>query len=406
MQDEYIPKRIMKNRIELPGYTALALNALHSAGYEAYIVGGCVRDFIAGRKINDWDITTSALPEQTEAVFSAFRTVTDGKKHGTVSPIIDGHCVEITTFRVDGKYSDGRHPDDVRFTPSLYEDLARRDFTMNAIAYSPDTGFSDPFGGREDIENRIIRCVGDPEQRFGEDMLRILRAMRFASQTGFEVEASTLAAAKKCAAERSLTDMISAERIYGEIKKAVCGEYAAASLSLFYEVLTGMFEGVDKDNIRMLDSLPDDFPLRWALLFDCTDMAMDALAKLKADNGTSKAVAAIGKYGEYDFADRVSLKRVMREQGIENSKRMLLCLAAKGICPCSAAETLDDIVKSGECYMPKQLKISGNELVGLGYKGRKVGEALGYLLDCVIRGELENDAEKLKEAAKRSGENN
>ncbi len=174
--------------MQIPQKILYILDRLELAGFEAYIVGGCVRDSLMGQQPHDFDITTSALPEETEQVFSDLKVIETGLKHGTVTVLIEGEPVEITTYRIDGEYSDGRHPNEVKFTRSLHEDVARRDFTMNGIAYSPKRGLSDSVGGAEDIRRCTIRCIGEPDRRFNEDALRILRALRFSAVLGFEIE--------------------------------------------------------------------------------------------------------------------------------------------------------------------------------------------------------------------------
>ena len=208
-------------KIHVPPFAAAVIGKLGAGGYEAYAVGGCVRDTMLGRAPNDWDVTTSALPETTLSLFSCadgFKAVPTGIAHGTVTVISGGEPVEVTTFRVDGKYSDHRRPDSVGFTGRLEEDLARRDFTINAMAYSPERGLIDPYGGLRDLGDRIIRCVGEPERRFDEDALRILRALRFASTLGFEIDDQTAEAAVRL---RALILDISRERVSAELEKLV-----------------------------------------------------------------------------------------------------------------------------------------------------------------------------------------
>ncbi|MBQ8063719.1 MAG: tRNA nucleotidyltransferase, partial [Clostridia bacterium] len=207
--------------LSLPGPVETALSLLEAGGFEAYVVGGCTRDSLLGTVPEDWDITTSALPEQTLEVFRDYRTIETGLQHGTVTVRIDKTNLEITTYRVDGKYEDSRHPDAVTFTRSLSEDLARRDFTMNAIAYSPTRGWKDLYGGAEDIEDRLIRCVGDPETRFTEDALRVLRALRFSSVLGFEIEGKT---ADAIHALKDRINFVAYERIAVELLKLLCGK--------------------------------------------------------------------------------------------------------------------------------------------------------------------------------------
>ena len=211
-------------KISIPAAASRLLGALRRAGFEAYVVGGCVRDSLLGRTPGDWDICTSARPEQVRTVFSAYRQILTGEKHGTVAVIVGGTPYEITTYRVDGQYHDSRHPDAVQFVPQVQPDLARRDFTINAMAYAPGEGLIDLYGGRSDLHACLMRCVGDPEERFAEDALRILRAVRLAAQLDFALEEAT---------ERAALDMrqsiqnISAERIYTELDKLL----AAVGLS-------------------------------------------------------------------------------------------------------------------------------------------------------------------------------
>lgn len=220
--------------MDMPKNVDIAINLLQSAGFEAYAVGGCVRDSLLGKTPNDWDITTSAKPENMKSVFADFHCIDTGIKHGTVTVVIDGEPLEITTFRLDGEYEDNRHPKSVTFTSDLGADLGRRDFTVNAMAYSKMTGTVDLFGGQNDLKNGIIRCVGDPDRRFNEDALRILRALRFASALDFEIEEKT---AQSLLKNRALLGNISEERIAKELLKLVCGKGAKRILTDFAPVL-------------------------------------------------------------------------------------------------------------------------------------------------------------------------
>lgn len=220
--------------MDMPKNVDTAINLLQSAGFEAYAVGGCVRDSLLGKTPNDWDITTSAKPEDMKSVFADFHCIDTGIKHGTVTVVIDGEPLEITTFRLDGEYEDNRHPKSVTFTSNLGADLGRRDFTVNAMAYSKMTGTVDLFGGQNDLKNGIIRCVGDPNRRFNEDALRTLRALRFASALDFEIEEKT---AQSLLENRALLGNISEERIVKELLKLVCGKGAKRILTDFAPVL-------------------------------------------------------------------------------------------------------------------------------------------------------------------------
>ena len=221
--------------IRLPIYVQTALQKLNTAGHKAYIVGGCVRDSLIGRTPNDWDITTDALPEQIIAIFANDRVIPTGIQHGTVTVLLDGQPLEITTYRIDGKYSDNRRPDSVSFTQSLQEDLLRRDFTINAMAYHPKIGIVDCYSGLADLSSQRLVCVGDPEKRFAEDALRILRALRFSAQFGFSIEKMTAKAIHRLA---PLLRGISAERIQAELSKMLCGEHVRSVMLNYSDVLS------------------------------------------------------------------------------------------------------------------------------------------------------------------------
>jgi tRNA nucleotidyltransferase (CCA-adding enzyme) len=250
--------------MSLPSAVTLALSRLEDAGHEAYVVGGAVRDAMLGRAVHDYDITTSASPEEIKSVFADFHTILTGEKHGTVTVVIEGMPLEITTYRVDGDYTDGRRPDSVEFTKNIIEDLARRDFTVNAMAYSPTRGLCDPFGGADDLKLGVIRAVGDPIRRFTEDSLRILRGFRFAARLGFEIEEKTLSAAKS---ERKRLSAVSAERIGSEVLGLLSAEKPSRSLCLMYsahvlgEIMpSAYFETLAQNNFKAVDFIPEDFP--------------------------------------------------------------------------------------------------------------------------------------------------
>ena len=248
----------------IPSAVTLALSRLEDAGHEAYVVGGAVRDAMLGRAVHDYDITTSASPEEIKSVFADFHTILTGEKHGTVTVVIEGMPLEITTYRVDGDYTDGRRPDSVEFTKNIIEDLARRDFTVNAMAYSPARGLCDLFRGADDLKLGVIRAVGDPIRRFTEDSLRILRGFRFAARLGFEIEEKTLSAAKS---ERKRLSAVSAERIGSEVLGLLSAEKPSRSLCLMYsaqvlaEIMpSAYFETLAQNNFKAVDFTPEDFP--------------------------------------------------------------------------------------------------------------------------------------------------
>lgn len=248
----------------LPSAVSFALSKLESFGHEAYVVGGAVRDAMLGRALHDYDITTSASPDEIKSVFSDFHTILTGEKHGTVTVVIDLMPLEITTYRIDGDYTDGRRPDSVEFTKNIREDLARRDFTVNAMAYSPSRGLCDPFRGADDLKIGVIRAVGDPVRRFTEDSLRILRAFRFAARLGFEIEEKTLAAAKS---ERKRLPAVSAERIGSEVLGLLSAEKPSRSLAMMHaahilgEIMPGTyFESLAGKGFSSIDFIPEGYP--------------------------------------------------------------------------------------------------------------------------------------------------
>ena len=259
--------------LNIPNKVDRVLRILGQAGYEAYVVGGCVRDLLMGRKPHDWDITTSATPEETEKCFDGFRIIETGIKHGTVTVIVDGEPLEITTFRSDGDYSDGRHPDSVSYSRDIKVDLARRDFTMNALAYSPSKGIVDEYGGIDDINNRVIKAVGDPAERFREDSLRIMRAIRFAATLGFMIEPGTAQAVRVLADTAGRT---SVERIQTELNKTFMGAYAAYAIKAYRHEIDKVISASGahlsgKKSVKALEHAPASLPLRIALLLDVPD---------------------------------------------------------------------------------------------------------------------------------------
>ena len=335
---------------------------LEAAGYEAYLVGGAVRDFVRDSSpAKDWDIATNALPEQVKAVFAGFRLIETGLKHGTVTVVIDHIQLEITTYRVDGGYTDHRHPDAVSFTRSLKEDLERRDFTMNALAYHPAAGVVDLVGGRADIEAGLVRCVGDPDRRFREDGLRMLRALRFASVYGMTIEPGTAAAVHR---NRALLERIAAERVQAELTKLLCGRGAAAVLRSFADVLEVLIPelvpmfGFDQRNphhdrdvwehtIAVVEHTPPEPVLRWAALFhdmgkpscfSLTDgvghffghaeqgavMTERILDRLRFDRDGRERIARLVRYHDMPLtADRKRIKRLLSKHGVEAARQLI-----------------------------------------------------------------------------------
>lgn len=389
---------------EMDGGAEKILYRLNERGYEAYIVGGCVRDMLMGRTPGDWDITTSARPEETKACFK--RTYDTGIKHGTITVLEAGGSYEITTYRIEGDYTDCRHPDEVIFTRDIHEDLLRRDFTMNAIAYHPKEGFIDPFGGVEDIKKGIIRGVGCPDERFREDALRMLRAVRFAAQLGFAVEEDTWRALRENAA---LITKISAERIREELQKLIMSDRPekidflteSGLVGYISPALAGMLEKYGKNAAGELSRAEKIPALRWALFLGRLGAkeAEKLLRYLKSDTKTIKAVEAVISRGQEGvLTDRYGIKKTAEAMGGENYMLFLKYARALGDERADLAlDTYGDIRRLGECINMKELEINGSVLKEMGIKdGKLIGDTLRAALDAVQRDSSLNSREALE----------
>lgn len=444
----------------LPENISCALDMLESAGHEAWVVGGCVRDSLMGIIPHDYDITTSALPAETEQVFAGYRLIETGLKHGTVTVLADGSPIEITTYRVDGEYRDSR-PERVTFTRNIRDDVSRRDFTMNGIAYNPKQGYFDEFGGAEDIKAGVIRCIGKPEKRFREDALRILRGLRFSASLGFEIEENT---ARAMHDTRELLNKISAERVFSELCGLLTGrnshrnifrvltefrDIAAVIIPEFREC-TGFVQhsrfhcfdvyehcvmsaqkaaeisaGSECRLPLTLAMLLHDIgkPQRFTLGEDgeghfyghaavSADIAEDILRRLKCSNALRERVCTIVRYHDVHLSDTdKSVRRLLRKYGLETVRD--ICLAH--ICD-DSAKTPECAGRCGEwcavlsraealapscCLTLKDLAVDGKALSGLMEPSPEMGKTLKFLLDEVINGNFPNEREfLLKEAAK------
>jgi len=405
-------------KLTLPQYINEAISRLNAAGHEAYAVGGCVRDMLRGVVPNDYDMTTSALPEETIAAFPDYTVIKTGIKHGTVTVMIpdsdtgERHPVEITTYRIDGSYADNRHPGEVTFTSSLEEDLKRRDFTVNAMAYNENNGLTDIFGGVHDIEARMINCVGDPQTRFLEDGLRILRALRFASAFDYDIGKPTSEAVTEL---RHLLGNISAERIYVEVNKLLPGAGARRILDSYRSVFEVIFPELSQYTSEQYEAAvcavgkaPRDRITRYACLFAFLDenSAVSAMHRLKADNASLAAVKSLCR--EYSTENLPSggnfphIKRTCARLGYENAKRLYDMREAYGD---GSAEEIKRIIQNfenkDECISLKQLKLNGSDLMSMGITGQGIGSILKALLDSVIDEKITNDKAALTEAAKK-----
>lgn len=392
--------------IKLPEKVKYIISRLEKNGYEAYAVGGCVRDSILDRVPEDWDITTSAKPEEVKKLFQA--TIDTGLQHGTVTVVIEKEGYEVTTFRLDGDYSDGRHPDRVAFTSSLTEDLKRRDFTINAMAYSENTGLIDRFDGEKDLEDGVIRAVGDAEERFSEDALRMLRAIRFAGQLNFDIAEKTFDAIKKLSPDIS---KVSVERIAKELEKLLLSgnpEY----ITLVYEA--GIFEVIAPEIAELFKkeeiynsieavrraSYPEKkglYQIRTALFLERmgADSAAKLLKRFKLDNDTINTVKKLIGLLQRDIeTSALEMRRTVKEAGHKIMPILLEARRAKGLC--NNSELYRKIIERGECTSVSELKVNGRDLIEAGVpKGVMIGETLERLLESVIEHPELNTRESL-----------
>ncbi len=359
----------------------LILNTLRRAGFEAWYVGGCVRDSLLGRPIHDWDVTTSALPEQVIDCFE--KCIPTGIRHGTVTVLTEQGQAEVTTYRTDGDYPDGRHPAQVTFVRSLKEDLARRDFTVNAMAMDEAGEIVDLYGGREDLKNKILRCVGDPELRFREDALRMLRAVRFSAQLGFEIEAETQTAMNKLG---YLCCGLSAERIRDELEKTLLSPHPERVEQIVKLGLPSVFGFSDEADYGFLETLPAERRIRWAGL--CRIHPKLSLTDLRLDKATAQDAMIAGRL-EFP-TDRLGWKRLVADEG---SRRAAITAALAG-----EQAQMEEILSSGECLSLKELSVSGKDFPKL--KGKELGNHLQTLLYHVLSHPDDNKREILKNFSK------
>ena len=434
--------------MRLPQYVKDCLDALENAGFAAYAVGGCVRDACLGLSPHDFDLCTSALPEETEAVFGEKKLVLAGKKHGTVGVVTEGGVVESTTFRTEGAYQDNRHPDWVAFVPDVEADLARRDFSVNAMAYSPKRGFADPFGGRKDLEKKVLRAVGDPVGRFQEDSLRILRGVRFAVRFGLTVEENTRQA---MLSQAYLMDNLARERVFDELCKLL-PLVNAEDLREFAPILAAVIPelkpmiGFDQHSphhaydlfthtAHVVAGVPGDLALRWAaLLHDIgkvptftrdetgrghfyghaprgAEMADEVLRRLKAPTQLrEQVVTLIANHMTKLEPNKKMLRRWLGRLGWDTIEKLLVLqeadMGSKGTGkPEEMAQfaqirgLLEEIKTENACLTVKDLAVNGNDLMALGYQGRGIGNCLNALLELVLDERIPNEKEDLLKQA-------
>ena len=411
----------MKLKLD-PGAAAL-LDALHAAGYAAYAVGGCVRDSLLGRTAHDWDLCTSALPQQVMELFGAEQCIPTGLQHGTVTIKYGGQLYETTTFRTEGSYTDGRHPDEVQFVPDVREDLARRDFTINAMAYNEAEGLVDPFGGQKDLQNGLLRAVGEPQQRFTEDALRILRLYRFAARFGFALDAATARAARQLAPH---LDCISAERIQEELAKLLAAPQPGAYLepAVLAVVLPELTPAALEAAKPVVDACPAgeaNLPVRWAALLGAlgeTDTRR-VLKRLRCSNACIEETAVLVREtaGEgvcRSFSEKkasahpgdIYIRQLLGRYGLCTVERLCALCAAlhpQNAPACTfAAQRARQLDADGVCCRVSQLAVNGRDLMAAGIPaGPALRRVLEALLDGVIRAEYPNEKPALLAAAQK-----
>ncbi len=438
----------MPIHLTLPPGPAALIQRLEDMGWEAYAVGGCVRDSLLGKIPLDWDLCTGATPKEMMECFHDLRVIPTGVDHGTVTVVLDGVGYEVTTFRTEEGYTDRRHPDRIRFVPSVEADLARRDFTINAMAYHPKRGLCDPFGGQADLTRRVLRCVGEPRERFGEDALRILRALRFASCLNFQIDPPTAQAALSMAEG---LQVLPGERISTELRKLLCGEGVQGILLQFWPIfcqiipelspLRGFEQNtpyhcytLERHTAEAVAAAPKKEPVRLCMLLHdiakplcrTTDvkeiahyhghpdlsaqMAEGILRRLRFDRATTERVSLLIRHHDERFSpDSVSIKRMLNRLGKDAFEQLLAVQRADTLAKgeaFGAAEAharldkaereLKRIFEAGECYSMADLAVTGSDLLALGIpKGKKIGLLLEQLLSAVIEGRLPNEKEVL-----------
>ena len=397
--------------IDLPKNVENIIGSLEEHGFEGFAVGGCVRDSLLKKTPKDWDITTDALPVDMKKIFK--KTFDTGIAHGTVTVLMDGVGYELTTYRIDGNYSDGRHPDSVSFSKNLSEDLCRRDFTINAMAYSNKKGIVDLFDGRKDLQNGIIRAVGDAKKRFDEDALRMLRAVRFAAQLGFKIDDDTFEAIKEKA---KLLSKVSKERIFVELNKSLNGDFAQ-NIKMVYT--SGLYRYIGKEFAKLDENIynfyPRKFPnkkhMYWAVFLeniDNVEAVKKILFELKSDNATRNNTYLLVKelknpLPSSDEDIRWSLHRIGADLFCDYIE--ILKSDKKNVDILDKIDTIENryslILKENQAYEISMLDITGKDLMDIGIsKGPKIGEVLEFLLNKVIENPLNNEKSSLLRLAK------
>ena len=432
--------------MNIPQKCKLIFEILQNNGFECYAVGGCVRDSIMGQSPQDWDFTTDALPDDICRCFSQYTTIDIGRDYGTICVVIDSEPFEITTYRCDGEYTDSRHPDSVTFTRNLIDDLARRDFTINSIAYSPATGFVDPYGGIKDIDDGIIRCTGIPYDRFSEDALRILRALRFSARLGFDIEKQTASAI------HNLKDNLKAvhpQRIRKELTGILVAADAPSVISEYQDVMAVIIPEIEpmsetsqnnphhcynvwEHTVKALENTPSDELVRFAVFFHdigkpsvkstdskgidhftkhqtiSAELTSQILRRFGFPSKFVKDVSLLVKYHDERFRNSgADIKRILSIIGEDLFFKLMDVIYAdisaqsdyqredKFNLLKSTSEQAKTIIASGECYTLSALAVNGSDLIKMGFKGKAISHSLSVLLKLVIKGKAENTKESL-----------
>lgn len=429
--------------MQLSSEVKFVLNRLNEAGYEAYLVGGSVRDFLLNKHNKDIDITTNAIPEEVKRIFVDFPVIDTGIKHGTVTILYNNLPIEITTYRIDGEYQDSRHPKEVKFTSSLKEDLSRRDFTINAMAYNNE--LIDYYGGRDDLKNKMLRAVGNPNKRFEEDALRILRGLRFASNLGFSIEEKTILAMRE---NKLLLKNISSERIQNELNAILLGDYVKDVMLDYYDIFEVILPEItpcvcfDQHNshhiydvyahiIVAVSSAVKDKVVRLALLFHDLGkpesfsldenknghfyrhaekseiIARNILNRLKYDNESKRQILTLIRYHDAILQDDVKqVKRWLNRLGEDMFRKLIEVQIGdnfaqhpkhrdRQVTLNNIKKLIDQIIAENNCFNLRQLAVNGYDMIELGYEKFQIKSALQYLLNAVINNEVENERDKL-----------
>lgn len=429
--------------MQLSSEVKFVLNRLNEAGYEAYLVGGSVRDFLLNKHNKDIDITTNAIPEEVKRIFVDFPVIDTGIKHGTVTILYKNLPIEITTYRIDGEYQDSRHPKEVKFTSSLKEDLSRRDFTINAMAYNNE--LIDYYGGRDDLKNKMLRAVGNPNKRFEEDALRILRGLRFASNLGFSIEEKTILAMRE---NKLLLKNISSERIQNELNAILLGDYVKDVMLDYYDIFEVILPEItpcvcfDQHNshhiydvyahiIVAVSSAVKDKVVRLALLFHDLGkpesfsldenknghfyrhaekseiIARNILNRLKYDNESKRQILTLIRYHDAILQDDVKqVKRWLNRLGEDMFRKLIEVQIGdnfaqhpkhrdRQVTLNNIKKLIDQIIAENNCFNLRQLAVNGYDMIELGYEKFQIKSALQYLLNAVINNEVENERDKL-----------